>query len=42
MQHQVQDEISLEMGRRVTARLQKEPALLQIARDNLARWLHQN
>ena len=42
MQHDVHDEISLEMGRRVAARLREEPALLQIARDNLVRWLHQN
>lgn len=42
MQHEVHDEISQEMGRRVAARLREEPALLQIARDNLGRWLRQN
>jgi len=42
MQHEVHDQISLEMGRRVAARLREQPALLQIARDNLARWLSQN
>lgn len=42
MQHGVHDEISLEMGRRIAARLREQPALLQIARDNLARWLRQN
>ena len=42
MQHEVHDRISLEMGRRVALRLREQPALLQIARDNLARWLHQN
>ena len=42
MQHAVHDEVSLEMGRWVAARLREQPALLQIARDNLARWLRQN
>jgi hypothetical protein len=42
MQHEVHDEISLEMGRRIAARLREQPALLQIARDNLARWSRQN
>jgi hypothetical protein len=42
MQHEVLDEISLELGRRVAARLREEPGLLQVARDNLARWLGQN
>ena len=42
MQHEVHDEISLEIGRRVAARLREEPALLQVARDNLVRWLRQN
>ena len=42
MEHEVHDEVGLEMGRRVAARLGEQPALLQIARDNLARWLRQN
>lgn len=42
MQHAVHDKVSLEMGRRVASRLREQPALLQIARDNLARWLRQN
>jgi hypothetical protein len=42
MQHAVHDEVSLEMGRRVAARLREQPVLLQIARDNLDRWLRQN
>jgi len=42
MLHEVHDEISLEMGRRVASRLRDQPALLQVARDNLARWLSQN
>jgi hypothetical protein len=42
MQHQMHDEVSLEMGRRVAARLLEQPALLQIARNNLTRWLRQN
>ena len=42
MQNEVHDETSLEMGRRVAGRLREQPVLLQIARDNLARWLRQN
>jgi hypothetical protein len=42
MEHALHDEIGLEMGRRVAARLREDPALLQIARDNLARWLRLN
>jgi len=42
MQHEVLDEVSLEMGRRVAARLREQPSLVQIAHDNLARWLRQN
>jgi hypothetical protein len=42
MQHEVLDDISLELGRRVAARLREEPGLLQLARDNLERWLGQN
>jgi hypothetical protein len=42
MQHEVLDEISLELGRRVAARLREEPGVLQVARDNLARWLKVN
>jgi hypothetical protein len=42
VQHEVHDEISLEIGRHVATRLRDEPALLQVARDNLVRWLRQN
>jgi hypothetical protein len=42
MPHDLNDQISLEIGRRVAARLREQPALLQVARDNLARWAHQN
>jgi len=42
VQHEVHDEVSLEMGCRLAARLREQPALLQIARDNLARWVRQN
>lgn len=42
MEHEAHDEVSLEMGRRVAARLREQPALLQIARDNLARSLRHN
>jgi hypothetical protein len=41
-EREVHDEISLELGRRVAARLREQPALLQVARDNLAHWLRQN
>jgi len=42
MQHELHDEVSLEIGRRVAATLRGQPELLQVARDNLARWLRQN
>ena len=42
MSHSVQDEASLEMGRRVAARLRENPELLQIARANLANWSRRN
>ena len=42
MQHEVHDEIGLEIGRRVAARLREQLALLQIARDNLDRWSRRN
>ena len=42
MLHEAHDQVSLEMGRRVVARLREQPALLQIARDNLDRWLRRN
>lgn len=42
MRHELHDEVSLEIGRRVAATLRAQPELVQIARDNLARWLEQN
>jgi len=36
--HALRDEISLELGRRVAARLRQRPALLDMAHQNLARW----
>lgn len=42
MHHKMHDEISLEMGRRVAARLRERPDLIQVARLNLARWLRGN
>jgi hypothetical protein len=42
MQHEMHDEISLEMGRRIASRLRDQPGLMQIARDNLIRWSRQN
>jgi len=40
--HDVNDAISLEIGKRVAARLRQDPRVLQIARENLARWSHRN
>ena len=34
--------MSLEMGRRVAARLRQQPALLRLAHDNLDRWTRRN
>jgi hypothetical protein len=42
MRHEVLDQISLEMGRRVADRLRADPGLLRVARANLARWLDRN
>jgi hypothetical protein len=42
MKHSIQDEISLELARRVVNRLREDPGLLQIARDNLANWTRRN
>lgn len=36
------DRISLELGRRVAARLRRQPDLLQVAQDNLSRWTRLN
>jgi hypothetical protein len=42
MTHIEIDQASLEMGRQVAARLRARPELIEIARDNLARWSRQN
>jgi hypothetical protein len=42
MGHEKQDAISLELGRRVAARLREVPELLSVARENLARWSRLN
>ena len=42
MQHRLQDEVGLELARRVAAQLRQRPELLQVAHDNLANWLRQN
>ena len=42
MDHQVQDEISLEIAVRVAARLRASPELVSVARENLARWSRLN
>lgn len=40
--HELTDELSLELGRRVAARLRQQPDLLRVALDNLDRWSHLN
>ena len=42
MGHDFQDQVSLELGRRVAAGLAKHPEWLELARANLDRWLRQN
>ncbi|MDZ4803332.1 MAG: hypothetical protein SGI90_00540 [Candidatus Eisenbacteria bacterium] len=42
MSHELHDAISLEIGRRVANRLQATPALIDVARSNLARWSRLN
>ena len=42
MTHEFQDAVSLELGRRIAARLRASPALLEVARANLVRWSRQN
>jgi len=42
MNHRLQDDISLELGRRVAARLRASPELVSVARENLARWSRLN
>jgi hypothetical protein len=40
--HELTDEISLELGRRVAVRLGQQPELLRIAHENQDRWTHAN
>jgi hypothetical protein len=40
--HEFQDQVSLELGRRVAAGLAKHPEWLELARTNLDRWSRQN
>jgi len=42
VRHEIIDEVSLELGRRVAARLRQQPDLLRIAGDNLERWTAMN
>ncbi|MDQ3622486.1 MAG: hypothetical protein M3463_08370 [Verrucomicrobiota bacterium] len=42
MTHALQDAISLELARRVAARLRTSSALLEFAQANLSRWSRQN
>ena len=42
MNHRETDQVSLELARRVAERLRRQPALVEFARANLARWSQQN
>src|SRR6266481_5237256 len=42
MSHQVQDEVGLELARRVASRLRACPEVLAVARSNLIRWSRLN
>jgi hypothetical protein len=42
VRHELTDEISLAMARRVAERLSRQPELLQVARENLDRWAKRN
>lgn len=42
MDHAFQDQVSLEIARRVAARLASSPEPLTVALDNLNRWSQQN
>jgi hypothetical protein len=42
MSYCANDEISLELGRRVAERLEAEPALIRIALANLDKWSMRN
>ena len=42
MGHEVQDQVSLELARRIAAGLPEHPEWLALARANLARWMRQN
>jgi hypothetical protein len=42
MNHSDTDQVSLELARRVAERLRWQPALVDFARANLARWSQQN
>jgi hypothetical protein len=42
VKHELTDEVSLELGRRVAARLCQKPALLRVAHENLDRWSRLN
>ena len=42
MNHGFQDAVSLEIARRVAARLEAAPDLVEVARSNLERWSQMN
>ena len=42
MTHELQDSVGLELARRVASHLHASPALMDVARANLARWSRLN
>jgi hypothetical protein len=42
MGHELQDQVSLELARRIATGLPKHPEWLDLARENLRRWSEQN
>lgn len=42
MRREFTDQVSLDIGRRVAARLSRQPELLRVARENLDRWSRRN
>ena len=42
MSHELADRVSLELGRRAADRLRQQPALIEVARQNLHRWSQRN
>ncbi len=42
MGHEIQDQVSLELARRIAEELPKHPEWIELARANLQRWSQQN